>query len=164
MNFKFPGRPWAVAGLGLMLLAAPALHAHDGDTMGKEMLQHMKKDLKLSEGQYSQVKDEYKANLDACKALQDKMTLDVDTLKVLVDKKASDDDLTPAIATLKADHKAMQAQMADHMDAIQAILTPGQQAKEIIKMCEMMKHEMGEHTMKDKDKKGDDKDDDKDKK
>jgi Spy/CpxP family protein refolding chaperone len=162
MKSAFSARPWALAGLGLLLLAAPALHAHGDDAMGKDWLEHMKKDLQLSDTQYSQVKDEVKADKDACKTQQDKMALDVDTLKVLVDKKASDDELTPAIATLKADYKDKQAQMATHMEAMQAILTPLQQAKEVIKMCEMKKPGMGGHAMMEKHKMDGDKDEAKD--
>jgi len=37
--------------------------------------------------------------------------------------------------------------MATHMEAMQAILTPMQQAKEVIKMCDMKKAGMDGHRM-----------------
>ncbi|HXB98378.1 MAG TPA: hypothetical protein VNZ54_10005 [bacterium] len=146
------------AGLGILLLAAPTLRADDGkDGMdGKggpeaqaRMLDRMKADLDLSDGQVAKVKAEDTDDMAAGAMLRDKMMLDVDKLRVLVDKKADADDLNAAIAVVKGDKANLDAQKAKHMDAMQEILTPLQQAKGILMMVERMKHEKGPDAAKD---------------
>jgi Spy/CpxP family protein refolding chaperone len=148
MNTTYLRKGLALACLGL-LLAAPALRADDSpdgkggpEAQGK-MLDHMKKDLDLSDSQADQIKAENAADWVQVKTLRDKMKLDVDSLKVLVDRKAADDELVPAIGAVKADRQAMDEQKAKHMDAMQAILNPTQQAKGILMMMEHMKHDKG---------------------
>jgi Spy/CpxP family protein refolding chaperone len=109
---------------------------------GESMIEEMKKDLGLSAAQAGQLKAELKADRAVCKPLEAKMTLDVDRLKVLVDKKAADGDLKPVIAEVVADHQALQAQMSAHWGAMQAILTPTQQAKEALHLHARMQHGM----------------------
>ena len=153
MNTKILRKGLALACLGL-LLAAPALRADDGKDGGgpdgqAKMLERMKKDLDLSDSQADQLKAEDASDWVEVKTLRDKLALDVDSLKLLVDKKAGDDELIPAIAVVKSDRQAMDQQRSKHMDAMQAILNPTQQAKGIVKMAEHMKHDKGPDGMKD---------------
>jgi hypothetical protein len=157
MISKFARRGLVSAGIAALLLAAPAsrLRADDaastapaapaaddkgadnGDKMEGKMLEHMTKALDLTDDEVAKVKAEGESNRAAMKPLRDKVKLDMDSLKVLVDKKASDSDLSAAIATFKTDRKAVEAQQSAHMDALQAILTPMQQAKGIFMMARM---------------------------
>ena len=162
MKTIFNKRGLALAGLGLMIFAAPALRAHEGmDGMkgmkgmdDAKMLEHMKVELSLNDHQAAQVKAEYATDGEACKLLRDKMELDVAKLKVMVDKKAGNDELKPVIVMIRADQRALEAQKEKHIDAMQEILEPKQQAKAIF----MMQEHMGGHgMMKDGHKDGDDK-------
>jgi Spy/CpxP family protein refolding chaperone len=158
MTMEWIRRILVSAALCLLFLATPTLRADDtaptGDKGGKmhdRMMNHMKEALGLSDDQVSKLKDENKANREASKPLREKMTLDKDNLKLLVDKKASDDDLKAAIASLKEDRKAMQALNQKHMDAMQEILTPMQQAKAIFMMHGHRGHGWGHGAGMDKD-------------
>ncbi|HTB34061.1 MAG TPA: hypothetical protein VK842_04310 [bacterium] len=154
MNTKFLTKSVAFACLGL-LLSAPALRADEGkDGKGgpeaqARMLDKMKVDLDLTDSQVSKVKAENADDMAAEKMLRDKMMLNVDKLRLLVDNKAGADELNASIAMIKGNKADMDAQKAKHMDAMQEILTPMQQAKGILMMVEHMKHEMGVDGVKD---------------
>jgi len=159
MNTKLLRKSLALACLGLML-GAPALRAHDGkDGKGgpeaqAKMIDKMKADLDLTDGQVAKVKEECIGDEAAEKMLRDKMMLNVDRLRLLVDKKAGADELTAAITLVKDNKTDLEAQKAKHMDAMQEILTPMQQAKGILMMVDLMEHEKGGHGHKDGDKAG----------
>ena len=141
MKSKFLKRCLVSAGLSALLLGAPTLRSDEGKDGGQwetKMLDHMNEKLELNAGQLEKVKAESKSNREAAKAIREKLTLDMDSLKVLVDKKAGDAELKAAIALVKADHKAQAEQMAKHMEAMAAILTPLQQAKGLFMMREGM--------------------------
>jgi len=133
MKLKLLRRGLALAASGFLLLASPALRAHEGED-GERMLERMKGELALSDDQFDKVKTEANLDRDLSKPLAERIVLDMDSLKVLLDKKASDADLKPVIAKIKDDRAAMDAQRDAHMDALQQILTPLQQAKAILLM------------------------------
>lgn len=128
------------AALGLLLLASPMLRADDGkaagDAQGKhwDKFERLKKELDLSDDQVSQWKDAEKGQRDAAKLLKDKAKADEAQLAVLVDEKASDEKLSSALEALQADKKAVAEQDEKQKAAIQAILTPLQQAKWALSM------------------------------
>ena len=153
MVVKFAQKGLVLAGLGLLLLAAP-LRAEDGkecwDGRGgqepeAQMLHRMKKELKLTSDQVDQVKQTDKADEATCKPFRDKLKLDVDSLRVLVDKKASDADLKTAIALIRDDVKAVKDSKSKHFDGIFDILTPSQQAKEVFIISKHMQLEKKKH-------------------
>lgn len=119
----------------ILLLSAPALRLSAREGKGPEgmgMKEMMKDKLDLSDEQAKQFKDMGKTHREANKAVMEKMKLDMDTLRVLVDEKASDAKLKAQLNKLKQDGKDMEAMRAKHMEAMQAILTPMQQAKFVI--------------------------------
>jgi Spy/CpxP family protein refolding chaperone len=126
----------AVLFSAVLLLGASALRAGDapegakgkGDREGKR-IEMLKAKLDLSDSQVAQLKEAFKGQKEAGKALRDKVKADQANLAVLVDKKASDDQLKAALKELSADRKAMMEQGAKAKEAMEAILTPMQQAK-----------------------------------
>ncbi len=159
MNTTYLRKGLAFACLGL-LLAAPALRADDGkDGKGgpeaqAAMIDKMKADLDLSDAQVAKVKAENADDLAAGKTLHAKMLLNVDKLRLLVDNKAGADELNAAIAAVKGNKADLDAQKAKHMDALQDLLTPLQQAKAILMMVGRMERDKGPHGPKDGDKAG----------
>jgi hypothetical protein len=172
-------------GLGVLILGLATLHAEkamDGDEghegwegqgrIEEGMKEHLKKALELNDEQAKKVDELNKADHDNSKLLKDKVEADLANLKVLVDKKAGDEELKTAIEGLKQDHKAMQEAHQKHMEAMQAILSPTQQAKAVLMMREHMGHSMmgghegwgHEEKGREKDKDGKKPDDDGDKK
>jgi Spy/CpxP family protein refolding chaperone len=144
------------AGLGVLVLGLATLHAEksmEGDDanggmdgrakMADHMKEHFKKALGLSDDQAKKVEELNKSDRESGKLLKDKVGADLANLKVLVDQKAGDAELKTAIESLKKDHMAEQDARMKHMEAMQAILTPMQQAKAAIMMSERMGHGRG---------------------
>jgi Spy/CpxP family protein refolding chaperone len=129
----------AIAALGVAttVWGAPLLNAHEtdkGSHKGKGHGEGMMKDMGMTDAQAEKFKAARKANMEAMKPLMEKQKLDVDSLKVLVDKKASDNELKAAIASVKADHQAIDDQRKKQHETMGAMLTPLQEAKMIIRM------------------------------
>jgi Spy/CpxP family protein refolding chaperone len=124
------------------LLAAPALRADDkpaqAEQKGHSWRGHgdkfdgMKQWLGLTDDQVAQWKKVETGQREAGKLLRDKLKAEQAQLAVLVDEKASDGKLTEALKALEADGKAMREQGQKQREAIQAILTPLQQAKLVL--------------------------------
>jgi Spy/CpxP family protein refolding chaperone len=163
------------AGLGVLVLALATLHAEKSmDTddaqgpgeghgmMAEKMKDHFKKALGLSDEQAKKVEELDKADHEKGKLLRDRVEADMANLKVLVDGKASDGELKAALENLKKDHMAAQDARMKHMEDMQAILTPTQQAKAVIMMSERMRwgRHKGHGMMKGDKDKDKDKDDD----
>ena len=141
----------AALSVATAIAGTPRLNAHEmdkgkdggheegkGEGRGDRMGGRLKEELGLTDAQADKLKAARKDQMEAMKALMEKQKLDVDSLRLLVDKKASDAELTKAIATVKADHEALQAQEKKQREAMAALLTPIQQAKMIIQMSERM--------------------------
>lgn len=123
---------------GMLLLAAPAMHAddkkgHDPHAQW-DRFDMLKKRLGLTADQVSQWKDAEKGDREQGKLLKDKTKADEASLAVLVDEKASDDDLKAGLDLLEKDHQAMQASREKKIGTLKGILTPMQQAKLVMMM------------------------------
>ncbi len=120
--------------------AQPAMTAPDHGEGENGRLEHMKKELGLTDAQTAKLKTVMKKEREANKTLWDQVKIDLDTLQQKVDTKASDSDITNVLDKLKSDRKQLREAQENSMERMRSILTPMQQAKMVL----MMKDKMGE--------------------
>jgi Spy/CpxP family protein refolding chaperone len=155
----------AVLCAGLLLAAAPsALRAEDEDHDGGGKPAHemsaakLKDKLGLTDDQVTKLDAAWKAQKEAAKPLHEQMKKDMEKLKDQVKNKAKDDEIQATLDSLAATRKSMRESMEKtHADA-DAILTPTQRAKMVLKMAHARKHwwsKWGHKKDKDGDKKSD---------
>lgn len=158
-------------GLAAALIGTGGLHAHGmdmdgskamemrGGMMGEMKMEDMKAELGLSDEQMTKMKAIHKGHKEAMETLEKKLKSEAKELRGLVEKKASDEKLKAGVAAVKASHNAMMQMHKKHHEEMMAILSPLQQAKMVVSMCDHMNDGMmGEHEGK-----GDDKEDEKEK-
>lgn len=150
---------WAVFFAGLFLAAAPlSLRAEDEDHDGGKAPHAMsaaklKDKLGLTDDQVQKLDAAWKAQKEAAKPLHEQMKKDLAKLKDQVKNKAKDDEIKATLDSLAATRKSMQEAMEKtHADA-DAILTPTQRAKMVLKMAHARKHWWNWRHHKDKDEK-----------
>jgi Spy/CpxP family protein refolding chaperone len=103
---------------------------------GAVVVQRLTKILGLTDEQAAKMREARTAYEASTKPLRDKVFEDRDKLEALVKKRASTDELTPAISQLKKDQALLDAEIARRKDEMQAILTPAQQAKFLLRMLD----------------------------
>ncbi len=117
---------------------------HEGDRISD-----MKQRLNLSDDQVAKIKAIYAESRTNIRLLMKQNKADIEILKYKVKSGASDNDLTNILKALKIDNQKIRNVRINEMEKVNALLTPSQQAQEIISMSESVRISNG----KDKHKK-----------
>lgn len=105
-----------------------------GPGQGMDAMEKMHKSLELSEEQAAKLKGLREKNREAIKPLRRELQDQTVQLKRLLEDKASDSKVEAQLKALRAAQKKIEAERDKHLADIEAILTPTQRAKFLLKM------------------------------